>query len=97
MITFIILAILSGLVVGALGRLAMPGPDPMSIPATILVGIGGSFIGGLVGYALFGRPGGIVLSVLGAMLIVFGIRKSRGGGLEKPYRGYRGRSGLFWR
>ena len=85
MITFLILLVISGLVVGALGRLAIPGPDPMGIGATILVGIGGSVIGGLVGYALFHRPGGILLSVAGASLIVFGIRKSRGGSLDDPY------------
>jgi uncharacterized membrane protein YeaQ/YmgE (transglycosylase-associated protein family) len=68
---FIILLVLSGLIVGALGRLAIPGPNPMTIPMTILVGIGGSFIGGLVGYLLTGRPGGIILSVLGAALIVW--------------------------
>src|SRR5215216_3911680 len=56
MITYLILLVISGLFVGALGRLAIPGPDPMGIGATIMVGIGGSFIGGLVGYVLFHRP-----------------------------------------
>jgi uncharacterized membrane protein YeaQ/YmgE (transglycosylase-associated protein family) len=95
LITFLIIMVLSGLFVGALGRLALPGPDPMGIGATILVGIGGSLIGGLVGVALFGRPGGMILSVLGAMLIVFAIRKSRGGSLGDPYGGRR--RGLFGR
>jgi uncharacterized membrane protein YeaQ/YmgE (transglycosylase-associated protein family) len=85
MITYIILLVISGLVVGALGRLAIPGPDPMGIGATILVGIGGSLIGGLVGYALLGRPTGMLLSVLGAALIVYVIRRSRGGSFGDPY------------
>src|SRR5207248_7844297 len=55
---FIVLLILSGLIIGALGRLAVPGPNPMSIPMTIAVGIGGSLLGGIVGKLLFGRPGG---------------------------------------
>jgi hypothetical protein len=38
---FIISLIVSGLIVGALARLALPGPDPMSIPATILLGVAG--------------------------------------------------------
>jgi len=59
----------------------------------MLVGIGGSLIGGLVGMLLLGRPGGLILSVLGAALIVFVIRKSRGGSLDDPY-GRRGR-GLY--
>ena len=63
--------VLSGLIVGALGRLAIPGPNPMSIGATILVGIGGSLIGWIVGAVIFGRPGGIILAVLGAALIVW--------------------------
>jgi uncharacterized membrane protein YeaQ/YmgE (transglycosylase-associated protein family) len=85
MITYLILLLISGLVIGALGRLAIPGPDPMGIGATILVGIGGSLIGGLVGYALLGRPTGMLLSVLGAALIVYVIRRVRGGSFDDPY------------
>jgi uncharacterized membrane protein YeaQ/YmgE (transglycosylase-associated protein family) len=74
---FLILAIiLSGLIVGALGRLAIPGPNPMSIPVTILVGIGGSIIGGIVGRLLFGNNGGgLLISVAGAALIVWLIQR----------------------
>ena len=69
---FVILSIiLSGLIVGALGRLAIPGPNPMSIGMTILVGIGGSLVGGLIGRLLFGRPGGFILAVLCTALIVW--------------------------
>lgn len=71
MILFIIGLILAGLVVGALGRLAIPGPNPMSIGMTILVGIGGSLIAGLVAGLLFNRGAGLLLSVLGAALIVW--------------------------
>lgn len=76
MILFIIGLLVSGLIVGALGRLAVPGPNPMTIGMTILVGIGGSLIGGLVGGLLFGRPGGLVLSVLGAALIVWLLQRN---------------------
>jgi uncharacterized membrane protein YeaQ/YmgE (transglycosylase-associated protein family) len=72
---FIILSIIiGGLIIGALGRLAVPGPNPMSIGMTILVGIGGSLIGGLVGYAIFGkngRGGVLILEVLAAAGIVY--------------------------
>lgn len=77
MLTFIILLVLSGLVVGALGRLGLPGPDPMSIGQTILVGIAASLIAGLVGQLLFGRPGGFILAVLCSLGIVYLIRRSR--------------------
>jgi uncharacterized membrane protein YeaQ/YmgE (transglycosylase-associated protein family) len=69
---YLIALVLTGLIVGALGRLAIPGPNPMSIGATILVGLGGALLGGLVGVLLFGRNGGgIILAVAGAALIVW--------------------------
>jgi uncharacterized membrane protein YeaQ/YmgE (transglycosylase-associated protein family) len=77
MLTFIVLLVLSGLVVGALGRLGLPGPDPMSIGQTILVGIAASLIAGLVGQLLFGRPGGFILAVLCSLGIVYLVRRSR--------------------
>ena len=77
MIGFLLFLFLFGLVVGALGRLAIPGPNPMSIPMTALVGIGGSLIGGIVGRVLFGRPGGFVLAVAGAALIVWLMQRSQ--------------------
>ena len=78
-VIYILSLILTGLVVGALGRLAIPGPNPMSVPVTIVVGIGGSLLGGLVGALLFNRPGGIILAVLGAALIVWLIDRNRTG------------------
>lgn len=77
--TYLIVLAISGLIVGALGRLAIPGPNPMSVPMTILVGIGGSLIGGLVGRALFNSGGGLILAVLGAALIVWLMEKRRVG------------------
>ena len=79
MLGYLILLALSGLIVGALGRLAIPGPNPMSIPMTIAVGVGGSLIGGLVGNLLFNRQGGLLLAVAGAALIVWLIERSRAG------------------
>jgi uncharacterized membrane protein YeaQ/YmgE (transglycosylase-associated protein family) len=85
-IVYLIVLALSGLVVGALGRLAIPGPDPMSVWQTILVGIAGSFIGGLIWWAISGdrNGGGIVISVICAAAIVYLIRRSRGGSLTSP-------------
>ena len=86
LITYLILLALSGLIVGAFGRLALPGKDPMSIPATIAVGLAGSFLAGLVAWAIFGdRNGaGLLLSVVFAALIVYFVRRSRGGSLTDP-------------
>jgi uncharacterized membrane protein YeaQ/YmgE (transglycosylase-associated protein family) len=86
-IGFLIVITLVGLVVGALARLALPGPDPMTIGQTILIGIAGSLAAGLVSWAIFGRNGGsILLSVAFATLIVYLIRRSRGGSLTSPGR-----------
>lgn len=78
---FYLLALaVSGLIVGALGRLVIPGPNPMSVPMTMVVGVGGSVLGGAVGYALFRRGGGLVLAVAGAALIVWLMERRRAGG-----------------
>ena len=92
LLVYLIFLALSGLIVGALARLALPGPDPMGIGMTILIGIAGSFIGGLVMALLFRRNGaGIVVSVLCATAIVYVIRRSRGGSLTDPGLGPRRR------
>jgi uncharacterized membrane protein YeaQ/YmgE (transglycosylase-associated protein family) len=74
-IAFILAIILSSLVVGALGRLAVPGPDPMGILGTIAVGLAGSLLGGLLSFFLWGRPAGIGFAILGAALVVILYRK----------------------
>lgn len=72
-----ILILVSGLIVGALGRLVIPGPNPMSVLMTILVGLGGAILGGAIGSVLFGTPGGLILAVVGAALIVLWIERAR--------------------
>lgn len=75
MLWFIISFILLGLIAGAVARLLVPGRDPLGIPATIGLGIVGSFIGGFLGYLLFGhdlsegafQPSGLIGSIIGAI------------------------------
>jgi uncharacterized membrane protein YeaQ/YmgE (transglycosylase-associated protein family) len=87
MILYLLALFFVGLVVGALARLALPGPDPMTILQTVLVGIAGSFLAGLLVWAIYGRGGaGIVLSVLFSTAIVYAIRRTRGGSLTDPGR-----------
>ena len=74
-IGIIISLLLSGLIIGALARLALPGPDPMGILATIGLGLGGSFIGGVVAYILVGTAGGVIFSILGAILLLYLYRR----------------------
>ena len=63
-----------GFLVGALARFALPGRRPMGCLATILAGIVGSFVAGIIVRALTGdqnyKPGWIA-SILGAMLVVW--------------------------
>jgi uncharacterized membrane protein YeaQ/YmgE (transglycosylase-associated protein family) len=79
MITYIILIALSGLVLGALGRLLLPGPDPMSVFQTMLVGITGSLIAGLIAYYAFDESEGpgFLFALLCTIGLVYAIRKVR--------------------
>ncbi|HEX8082321.1 MAG TPA: GlsB/YeaQ/YmgE family stress response membrane protein [Jatrophihabitans sp.] len=76
MFGLIITLLIVGLIAGALARLLVPGRQQMSIFATILLGIVGSFIGGFLGYLLFGKdgdegafqPSGLIGSIIGAII-----------------------------
>jgi uncharacterized membrane protein YeaQ/YmgE (transglycosylase-associated protein family) len=77
-IAYIILLAIVGLIVGGLGRLLLPGPDPMTIPQTIMIGIVASYGAGLFSwYVLKRHGGGLLLSVIFAMLIVWLVRRYR--------------------
>jgi uncharacterized membrane protein YeaQ/YmgE (transglycosylase-associated protein family) len=66
--------IIFGLIVGALAKLLMPGRDPGGIIVTILLGIVGALLGGLLGRAMgFYGPGeaaGLVMSLIGAIILL---------------------------
>jgi uncharacterized membrane protein YeaQ/YmgE (transglycosylase-associated protein family) len=83
---YLIALAVGGLIIGALARLALPGKDPMSILQTMLVGIGGSFAAGLLVRLFFGPhyTAGFLASLVCATLIVYAIRRSRGGSLTDP-------------
>ncbi|HEV2759503.1 MAG TPA: GlsB/YeaQ/YmgE family stress response membrane protein, partial [Acidimicrobiales bacterium] len=78
MLGFILSLLIIGLIAGALARLLVPGRDPMGIGATILLGIGGSFVGGFLADVLFRDdatdrgigPVGILGSVIGAIIVL---------------------------
>ena len=78
MLWFIIVLLVVGVLAGALARLLVPGPDPMSLMGTWLLGVVGSFVGGFLGYVLFGRDvgdgavqvSGLVGSVIGAVIVL---------------------------
>ena len=76
MLGLILTVIVVGAIAGALARLIVPGRQNMSILATIVLGIVGSFVGGFLGYLLFGKdasegllqPSGIIGSIIGAVI-----------------------------
>lgn len=84
MIGYILAWILTGLVVGALGRLAIPGPNPMSIGMTIGVGIAGAFVSGIISYALHLRGPSIIIAVLVSAGIIWIMQRNRPGGGTVP-------------
>jgi uncharacterized membrane protein YeaQ/YmgE (transglycosylase-associated protein family) len=71
--------IIFGAIIGGLARLIMPGRDPIGLLMTILLGIAGSVIGGLlIGTLMFGRgtdPAGWFGSILGALLLLWLYRR----------------------
>jgi len=68
---YIIALVVEALIVGGLARLALPGPDPMSIPVTIGLGIAGTFLGGIVAYVFLGHAGGLIFALLGSTILLY--------------------------
>jgi uncharacterized membrane protein YeaQ/YmgE (transglycosylase-associated protein family) len=74
----IIWSILVGFVIGLIASFFVPGAGHMGFLVTSLVGIAGSFVGGMIA-RLFSRPAdgavfhpaGFFMSILGAVLVLF--------------------------
>jgi uncharacterized membrane protein YeaQ/YmgE (transglycosylase-associated protein family) len=94
MLTFILYLIVVGIVAGYLARLLVPGRDPMSFVQTALLGIAGSFIGGFLGYVIFGedfnegalQPAGFIGSIIGAIIALLIYRAVATGGRGRAHR-----------
>lgn len=85
MLGFILYLIVIGLVAGFIARGLVPGNDSMSVGATMLLGIVGSFVGGFIGYVLTHdaedgafQASGIIGSVVGAVLALLVYRAANG-------------------
>ncbi len=76
MLGFILTMIIVGAIAGFIARAVVPGKDSMGVLQTIVLGIVGSFVGGFLGYLIFGKdagegalqPSGIIGAILGAIL-----------------------------
>jgi uncharacterized membrane protein YeaQ/YmgE (transglycosylase-associated protein family) len=87
MLWFIITLIIVGAIAGFVARLLVPGDDPMGVLATIVLGIVGSFIGGFLGWLIFGsdldegafQASGIFGSIIGAVIALLIYRAVAGG------------------
>jgi uncharacterized membrane protein YeaQ/YmgE (transglycosylase-associated protein family) len=83
-LVLILMTMIGGFIVGGLARWIMPGPDPMSIGHTILLGIGGSILGGLVAAVFRLSPithpwWVFLLEVAGALLVLWIVNHRRRG------------------
>ena len=80
----ILMTLIVGLIVGALAKLLMPGKDPGGFIVTMLLGVAGSFIAGVLGKALgwyeVGDGPGIIASIIGAVILLAGYRAVIGRG-----------------
>lgn len=71
----VVLFLIMGLIAGLIARAVVPGRDEMNLLGTLLLGVVGSFVGGVL-WALFTdwdnilspNPGGILLSIIGAVV-----------------------------
>ncbi|MBS0590635.1 MAG: GlsB/YeaQ/YmgE family stress response membrane protein [Proteobacteria bacterium] len=78
----IIWSIIIGFIVGLLARWFYPGAMHLGFWLTVLLGVAGSFVGGLIG-SLFKKPvsgqifhpAGIIMSILGSIIILFVVKQ----------------------
>jgi uncharacterized membrane protein YeaQ/YmgE (transglycosylase-associated protein family) len=87
MIGWIIGWIVVGAILGALARAILPGKDPMSIPATIGLGILGQVAAGIAFWALFGVGAGWIAGLVATIGLLMVSRRTgigrRGTGLAR--------------
>ena len=89
MLGFVLYLIVIGAIAGFIARAVVPGPDPMGVAGTIVLGIVGSFVGGFLGFLLFNedfddgalQASGVIGSIVGAILalLVYRLVTSRSG------------------
>ncbi len=91
MLSFIIFLLIVGIIGGFVARAVVPGRDPMSFGATLLLGIVGSFVGGFLGYLIFRadssegalQPAGVIGSILGSIVALLVYRAANGRSLAR--------------
>jgi len=82
----ILWSVITGFIIGLLARAVMPGADHMGFLATSLLGIAGSFVGGLIGRLIHPpeegaafHAAGFFMSVVGAIVLLWAFRSVAAG------------------
>jgi len=75
--------IIFGAIVGIIAKFLMPGRDPGGFVITVLLGIAGALLGGFIGralgfYSTNQQAGGFLMSILGAIVLLWGYRMTLG-------------------
>ena len=93
MVGEIIGAIVIGIIAGYLGRLLLPGKDPLGFLGTVAVGIVGALLGWVLFTYLLGIGdedkfdlGGIIGAIIGTMIVLLVYRMAVGRGRAGPAR-----------
>jgi uncharacterized membrane protein YeaQ/YmgE (transglycosylase-associated protein family) len=80
----IVWTIVVGFLVGVVAKLLHPGKEDMGFVVTVLLGVGGSLLAGLLGQALgwyqAGEGGGFMASIVAAivLLVIYGRLRDKG-------------------
>jgi len=79
MLALLLSLLILGIIAGFLARLIVPGRDPMGFWGTVLLGIVGSFVGGLLFSLIFEhvvvlRASGLIGSIVGAVIALLTYR-----------------------
>jgi len=75
---YLIWILVIGFVAGLIGKAIHPGPEPGGLIATLVIGVAGSFIGGMINWLIAGGsfgPAGLLFSIIGAVIFCFAYRK----------------------
>ena len=76
----LIWSVIIGFIVGLIARAVMPGVDHLGFWMTVLIGIGGSLVGGFIGSLIkrpangqMFHPAGFIMSIIGAVVLLWGL------------------------
>ncbi len=75
LLAFVIVVLAGGLILGALARLAVPGPDPMPLSATVVLGIAGALVGGAVSRVFLSSAGSLPVAFAASVLLLILYRR----------------------